>query len=399
MYRIALSLAACAGLVFGYGGQAKAESKEIVLGFAVALTGWMNAYDGDSTRMAKLWIDQTNAKGGLLGRKIKWVEADTKTDRTEGAKAGQAMVEQGAELLFVSCDYDFGAPAALQGQKAGIITVFICASDPKAGIAGVGPLSFTANNAAQTEGATLAEWAVKKRNLKKGYVLLDESIEYDKSVCAGYDWEYPIAGGTIVGRDVFKNDDPTITSQVTRLTAAVRDQGVDNVILCSYNPGGASATRQIRAAGINIPILAATGMDGLYWVNSVPGLIDFYVPDQAVVTGDANPEINALTKEYTEKFGKSPASQYAYPIYAWLQEWAKAVTKAGTTDGKAVVAVMETFKDEPSILGPRTYTHKWHVQTSIPMTIVEDHDGTQKVIDVVRIPNEIPDNVLLRTKK
>jgi branched-chain amino acid transport system substrate-binding protein len=399
MYRIALSLAACAGLVLGYGGQAKAESKDIVLGFAVALTGWMNAYDGDSTRMAKLWIDQTNAKGGLLGRKIKWVEADTKTDRTEGAKAGQAMVEQGAELLFVSCDYDFGAPAALQGQKAGIITVFICASDPKAGVAGVGPLSFTANNAAQTEGATLAEWAVKKRNLKKGYVLLDESIEYDKSVCAGYDWEYPIAGGTIVGRDVFKNDDPTITSQVTRLTTAVRDQGVDNVILCSYNPGGASATRQIRAAGINIPILAATGMDGLYWVNSVPGLKDFYVPDQAVVTGDANPEINALTKEYTEKFGKAPASQYAYPIYAWLQEWAKAVTKAGTTDGKAVVAVMETFKDEPSILGPRTYTHKWHVQTSIPMTIVEDHEGTQKVIDVVRIPNEIPDNVLLRTKK
>jgi branched-chain amino acid transport system substrate-binding protein len=29
----------------------------------------MNAYDGDSTKMAKLWIDQTNAKGGLLGRR------------------------------------------------------------------------------------------------------------------------------------------------------------------------------------------------------------------------------------------------------------------------------------------------------------------------------------------
>jgi hypothetical protein len=33
------------------------------------------------------------------------------------------------------------------------------------------------------------------------------------------------------------------------------------------------------------------------------------------------------------------------------------------------------------------------------MTIVEDHEGKQKVIDVVRIPNESPDNVLLRTKK
>ena len=70
-----------------------------------------------------------------------------------------------------------------------MINVFLCASDPKAGVAGVGPLSFSANNAAQTEGASLAEWAVKKRDLKKGYVLLDESVEYDKSVCAGYDWE------------------------------------------------------------------------------------------------------------------------------------------------------------------------------------------------------------------
>jgi branched-chain amino acid transport system substrate-binding protein len=99
-------------------------------------------------------------------------------------------------------------------------------------------------------------------------VLLDESIEYDKSVCAGYDWEYPIAGGTIVGRDVYKNDDPAITSQVTRLAAAVKDQGVDNVMLCTFMPGGGSATRQIRAAGIDIPILAATGMDGLYWQSS-----------------------------------------------------------------------------------------------------------------------------------
>jgi branched-chain amino acid transport system substrate-binding protein len=83
----------------------------------------------------------------------------------------------------------------------------------------------------------------------------------------------------------------------------------------------------------------------------VPGLKDFYVPVQAVASSDKNPEINELTKEYSAKYGNVPASQYAYPIYAWLQQWAKAVTKAGTIEGKAVVAVMETYKDEPSILG------------------------------------------------
>ena len=100
MPKVALPIALCASLVFGFAQRAHAKSEEIVLGFAVALTGWMNAYDGDSTKMAKLWMDQTNAKGGLLGRKIKWVEADTKTDRTEGAKAGQSDHRSGRRACF-----------------------------------------------------------------------------------------------------------------------------------------------------------------------------------------------------------------------------------------------------------------------------------------------------------
>jgi hypothetical protein len=68
MHRIALCIATRAVSVLSYGRQAKPDSKDIVLGFAVALTGWMNGCDGASTRMAKVWIDQANAKGGLLGR-------------------------------------------------------------------------------------------------------------------------------------------------------------------------------------------------------------------------------------------------------------------------------------------------------------------------------------------
>jgi len=117
------------------------------------------------------------------------------------------FVQAGAALAFVTCDYDYGAPAALQAQRAGIMSVFLCAEDPKAGILGVGNLSFTASGAAQLQGAVAAKWAIEKKGWKNGYVLLDDSVEYDKSVCAGYDWIYPIRGGTIVGRDTFKNGD------------------------------------------------------------------------------------------------------------------------------------------------------------------------------------------------
>ena len=123
--------------------QPSQAADDIVFGFSVAMSGPLAAYDDNSTKMAQVFIDDINAKGGLLGRKIKAVFADTKSDRAEGAKAGQEVLRQGADVVFGTCDYDYGAPALLQAQKAGKISIFLCAEDPKAGIAGIGPYSFT----------------------------------------------------------------------------------------------------------------------------------------------------------------------------------------------------------------------------------------------------------------
>src|SRR3984893_16624445 len=161
---------------------------DIVFGFSVAQSGPIAAYDDNGTKTSLVFIDDVNAKGGLLGKKLRAVFADTKSDRAEGAKAGQEVLRQGADVVFGTCDYDYGAPALLQAQKAGKISIFLCAEDPKAGIAGIGPYSFTSSVAAQVQGAVGAEWGYDKKGWKTGYVLLDDSIEYDKSVCAGFDW-------------------------------------------------------------------------------------------------------------------------------------------------------------------------------------------------------------------
>ncbi|WP_284944321.1 ABC transporter substrate-binding protein [Acidisoma cladoniae] len=379
--------------------QGQAAGNDIVVGFAVALSGGLNSVDGDATKMAQLWIDQTNAHGGLLGRQIKSVYADTKTDRVEGARAGLKVLGEGAQLVFVTADYDYGAPAALQAQKAGKMSVFLGASDAKAGVIGVGPYSFTAEKVAQLEGAMMAEWGYEKKGYRRAYVLEDSSIEYDKSTCAGFQWAFPKEGGTIIGTDTFKNDDPSISSQVTRISNAVRDHKVDALMLCTYNPGGSSAIRQIRDGGVTLPILSGSSMDGTYWIDAVPGLKDFYLPVEAVVSGDPRPAVQQLTAEYAAKYGKAPSSQYAYPIYAWLQLWAKAVTTAGTTDAKAVSAIMQTYTDQPTVLGPRSFTPRMHIQTNIPMTIVDIAGGKQIAITQWQVKAPIPLAVIYRLKK
>jgi len=401
--RVFLSALLCGALAVGASAagssRAVAAGDDLIIGMAVAYSGWMEAYDGEAAKMAELWIEQTNAKGGLLGKQIKVITADTKTDRVEGAKAGKQLIDEGADLLLVSADYDYGAPAALQAQKAGVISVFLGASDPKAGVLGVGPFSFTANNAGQLEGATMGDWGYEKKGVRKGYMLLDETIEYNKSVCAGYEWIFPIKGGEIVGKDTFKGLDPTISSQITRLSDAIRNNGVDHIMLCSTNPGAASSVRQLRAAGIDLPIFSATAMDGTYWLNSTPGLKDFYLPVQALTVDDTRAEVNALTAAYAAKYGKPPTTQYAYPIYAFLQLWAKAVTAAGTTEAGPVVAEINKSDNAETILGPRTFTPKLHVQTSMPMIVVSYANDKESPVEEWRIKETIPDAVLYRLKQ
>lgn len=374
---------------------ALAQDDPIKLGFAIALSGRQSVTDTDGYRFAQLWIKARNENGGLLGRQIEFVTADNKTDLGESVKAGQKVLGEDPDLVVVSCDYDFGAPAAVQVQKAGKISVFMCAVDPKAGVLGVGPASFSGGTASQLDGAIIADWALEKKELKKTFVLEDVAGEAQKSSCAGFEWMYEQLGGEITGWEQFRFDDASISAQVSELSKSIADDGTEAVMLCSHL-GAGGAVRQIRSAGIDVPLLGPSMFDGVAWTSAVPGLTDFYIPTQVLIDGDARPEVTALTESFVDAYGDKPSSMFAYPIYAWLELWAKAVETAGTTETQAVVEVMNGFTNEATTLGPRTFTPQLHIQTSMPMQISEFTDGKQVYVEEWGINEEIPNNILYR---
>ena len=125
----------------------------VTFGFAIAKSGWMNAYDGPPLNGSMMAIEEFNAKGGILGKQIKAVVADTKTDLVEGAKAGAQVIADGAQFMAVSCDYDMGAPAATVANDHKMIAISYCASDAKMGVQGIGPYAFSLEIYGQGEGA------------------------------------------------------------------------------------------------------------------------------------------------------------------------------------------------------------------------------------------------------
>lgn len=370
--------------------------KDIVVGFANAKSGWVEAYDTPARRAALIRIDEINAAGGLLGRKLKVVETDTKSDRAQSAKAGLEALDQGAELLVVSCDYDFGAPAALEAQKKGKVSFFLCAEDIKAGVQGVGKNAFSASVLAAVQGATMAEWAYNKRNMRQAYVLLDTTIEYNKGICTGFDWMAPqLKGVAIVGRDNFKNGDASIAAQISRIKALLKEP--DAIMLCSYIPGAASAVRQLRAAGIQSLILNGAAVDGSYWLDSVPGLSNFAVPVQGSVYGDdPNPQVEAFNKTFATRYGARPSNTYAYPGYVLIDVWAKAVHRAQSLEADKVTAELEKMRGEPTLFGPRTFSKDIHHQNQARLLISEVKAGKPGIVDEWTISAPVPLPVLLK---
>jgi branched-chain amino acid transport system substrate-binding protein len=369
---------------------ALADDEKIIVGFATAETGFMQAYDKPAQDAAMIRIAEINAAGGLLGKQIEVVNADTKTDRAEGAKAGLTVIDAGADMVVVSCDYDFGSPAALTAESAGLPSFFLCAESIKAGIQGVGPNSFSASVLAAVQGATMAEWSYNKKEARTFYRLLDTWTEYNKGICDGFDWMLPkLADAKLMGEDTFLNEDASIAAQITRIKALPEEP--DAIMLCTMMPGAVSAIKQLRAAGINSMILNGSGVDGSYWLSAVPDLSNFFVPVQGSIYGDdPNADVTAFNAKYKEVTGGDPSTQYVYPGYVMIDVWAKAVERAGTTETSAVVAELEKMNGEMTLFGPRTFTSEIHHQNQARYLIVETNAGKPGVVDEWTISAPIP---------
>lgn len=358
-----LAVTLCSASLIALGTiRSDADEKPIVIGLTTAQTGWLAAYDGDVAKALELGVDDINAKGGLLGRKIKVIAADSKTDPQQAMKAATEVIQQGADFVVAPCDFDVGGPASLAAEHAGKLSMSICAGSPKFGPQGVGPLTYTISIAAHAQGILFAEYA-KKQGWRKPYVLMDTNLVYDRTECGGFRWRWKQVSpdSAIVGDDSFKQDDPSIAGQLSRLKAA--NPKPDFIVICAVGEGAVAAVRQIANADLGIPFLMGPAMDGDYWLKAIPNLSNFHLLVHGSVFGDdPNPAVNDMFARFKQKYGAGPATSYPIMGYSVAQAYAIAVTRAGSTDAKKVSAELNKFKDEPLFAGPRTFTNDIHIQ-------------------------------------
>lgn len=370
----ALTLAGC-----GSSGESTQSSSglpsEIVIGAAIAKTGYLVPYDQNIAAIEQL-VDETNAKGGIDGHKLRIVEVDNRSDPQQAAVATQEVVEKGADVLLFSCEALVAAAGAPVAEENDLLNFTLCSSEPGYAPPYTGRLSFSANRSLSSEASTRASF-LHEKGVHSPFLLRDTSIVMGKADCFAFQRAWEHLGGEIAGSADFKNSDESVASQINEL----KSSGADAVNVCSYPPGGAAAIKQIRAAGVDIPITAPSAFDGVFWLKGVPDTEDIY----ATLNGSAYDPTDAATAELYEKLEgagvDTDVSGALLASYAAGQLIIDVIEETGSVDGSALADALEA-KPHETIMGKIAYTPDNHIPHG-PYWIYEFADREPSVVEKV----------------
>jgi branched-chain amino acid transport system substrate-binding protein len=346
-------------LLAGCGGSGNADEppktglpKEITFGAAMAKTGYMAPYDAPFAAVEQLF-KETNAHGGIDGHKIRVIHADTRSDPQQAVLAAQQLIEEGADVIFLSGEsLNAAAPAPLVEEHN--MLNMSNANEPGFGPPTTGRLSFSSYPSLLSESSAAASF-LHDRGIEHPFLFRDTSIIYGRAYCSGFEQTWEHLGGTIAGSADFENSDESVASQVSEL----RGSDADAVVMCSYPPGGASAIKQIRAAGIDVPIIGPGGFDGVFWLKGISNTSEIFATSNGSAYDPPNAETAALFKKLKEAGINTDVSSSLLGAYAGGQLVLDAIKETHSVNGTALADALEA-KPHDTVVGRLSYTPTDH---------------------------------------
>jgi branched-chain amino acid transport system substrate-binding protein len=370
-----------AALTVGSDAFAAAGPGDIVIGAAVGLSGVENSFDVPSLSGFKVYLDEVNAKGGVNGRKLVLKVVDTTSTKPGGKAAAERLISDGAQIILTSANFDFGSPAGNVAQSKNILNFSLGAGSPLYGPVGIGPQAYSSAPSTYLEGHVMAQ-TLADLGKKKPFLLTDDTFDYGTQVGQGARERFDQLGIPVAGEATFKNNDSSIATQISKIESS----GADSIVLSSYVPGAAAALRQIRSAGINLPVVSDLGMGGTDWTKAVPNLSDFYVTALASIYGDdPDPEAQSFVAAFKKSTGNDPATTQVIEGYNVAELIVAALEKTGgDTSGPKLSEALDGFTNYKMLGGAITYNDKQHIKQDGPLTVLKFQNGTPSFHTIIK---------------
>lgn len=370
---VSLMTVVLAASVAGCGGS---SSKEIKIGLLNEMTGGNATIGTAAANGAKLAIKEINANGGLLGKQIKAVVADNKSEPSEAANAMTKLLTQDKVVAVTGTFSSSNAIAAASVAEANKSPYLVAgATNPKVTVdektKTVKKYIYRVCFIDPFQGTVAANFAAKDLKVKKAAMLVDNSSDYSKGLAEFFEAALVKEGGEIVANEAYLQKDTDFKATLTK----IKSKGAEVLYVPGYYEEVGKIVKQAREMGITVPIIGADGWDSpkLVEIASAAALNNTYFTNHYSVE-DTSPKAQAFVEAYTKEYGQKPEA-LAVLGYDAVYVLADAINRANSTDSAKIIEALAETKDFPAISGVTTI-NKTH-DADKNAVVIEMKDGKQ----------------------
>jgi branched-chain amino acid transport system substrate-binding protein len=309
-----------------------ASGDPIVIGFPADLTTDWAYYDSPMQEGAQFAVDQINENGGVLGRPLELKTVDMRNDVAEAAKVTQQLIDDGAVYLIGTV----GDGILAEGQVACAANIPISTGLGTAPtlVGDMGECAYQLVMSDNIQAAVLAEYALAQ-GYETAFVLGSNEIPYTKDLPLFFADAFENGGGTVVDADEYKIGAGDYSAVVTKL--ANIDPAPDAVFTPMFIPDSVVFLRQLRQAGLTMPVLSTDGNADAALLDAGEKAIDGLTFSNSVCTAEGDPDVQAFYDDYNAANGSDPSSYVAVIGYDEVNLVADAMEQAGSAEPAAVI--------------------------------------------------------------
>jgi branched-chain amino acid transport system substrate-binding protein len=329
----------------------------VKVGMSMPQTGPLGAAGKAALVALRMWVDDVNAKGGLLGRKVEFIVYDDQTNPALTPAIYTKLLDvDKVDLLIAPYGTVPTAPIMPLVKQRGLLLM--------------GNFSFQVNHTVKhdmwfnnTPWNTASSWfegyfQAGQKVGAKTIAFLAADQEFAQNLANGAK-ELAKKGGL---KTVFEQNYPPTTTDFSSLIRAIRAAKPDLVFVASYPPDSVAIVKAVNEIGVGDSVqIFGGGMVGLQFTPnmvSLGPLLNGIVNYNSYVPGMKFPGIEEFLARYAKKAAEEkvdPLGFYLPPFnYAIGQMLEQAVTATKSLDHKTLANYLRTHEMK-TIVGPIRY--------------------------------------------
>jgi branched-chain amino acid transport system substrate-binding protein len=353
-----------------------ADDQVIKVGEFASLSGEQAAFGRSSHNGTLMAVEEINAQGGVLGKKLKLIYEDDLSKKGEPATIAEKLISDDkivALLGEVASSLSLEAAPICQQNRVPMISP--SSTNPK--VTEVGDYIFRVCFTDEFQGKLIANFALNTLKAKRVAVMKDVSQAYSVGLRDYFAKAYEAGGGTIVTEKNYSSNDKDFNAQLT----AIKGDHPEAIFVPGYYTAAGLIVSQARQLGVTVPIFGGDGWEAPELIQLGGDAMEGTYFSTHYSAENQSPVVQDFVKKYQARFNGETPDAMAALGYDSAMVLADAMKRAGTTEEPQLRDAIAATKDFEGVTGKTTLDAERNATK--PAVIITVKDGKFKYVATI----------------